>query len=629
MKLKLSVQLTGKQKQKLYCILLSAVLLVGAVCIRAQSWFPDGALWSVLLFLVPYAPVGLSVLKKSVANVLHGHLLDENFLMSIATVGAFCIGEYPEAVFVMLFYQVGELFEGIAVGRSRKSISDLMNICPESACVVRNGEEVTVLPEEVAVGELLVLRPGERVPLDGRVERGHGQLDTRSLTGESVPKTVCEGDSIISGCVNLDGLLYVRVEKAYGESTVSRILELVENSAEVKSKTEARITSFARWYTPVVVGSAALLAVVPSLITGDWINWVRTALIFLVVSCPCALVISVPLSYFGGLGCASKYGILVKGANYLDALAKADTVVFDKTGTLTVGSFDVTQICSAQEGQERSLLRYAAAAEQFSTHPIAVSVCRAYARTGGALPAADEVKELAGQGICATVEGASVAVGNGRLMSTLGISAPEDACEGSCVYVAVDGSYFGKLLLSDALKAHAKEAQEALRACGVRRRELLTGDREEVAEQVARELEMDGYSARLLPADKVERVERLLQEKQGSLLFVGDGINDAPVLARADVGIAMGALGSDAAIEAADVVLTDDKPEKVAVAVSIAKFTVKVAKQNIWFALTVKGVFLVLSVFHLTGLWAATFADVGVSVIAILNAMRTLNAKIK
>lgn len=629
MKRKLSVQLTGKQKQKLYCILLSAVLLVGAVCLRAQAWFPEGALWSVLLFLVPYAPVGLSVLKKSAANVVHGQLLDENFLMSLATVGAFCIGEYPEAVFVMLFYQVGELFEGIAVARSRKSISDLMDICPESACVVRNGEEVTVLPEEVAVGELLVIRPGERVPLDGKVERGCGQLDTRSLTGESAPKAVREGDGIVSGCVNLDGVLYVRTEKLYGESTVSRILELVENSSEVKSKTESRITSFARWYTPAVVGSAVLLAVIPSLVTGDWISWLRTALIFLVVSCPCALVISVPLSYFGGLGCASKYGILVKGANYLDALSKADTVVFDKTGTLTVGSFDVTQIRSAQAGAEQSLLRYAAAAEQFSTHPIAVSVCRAYAKSGEEIPAARDVHELAGQGVCATVEGVSVAVGNGRLMSTLGIAVSEAPCDGSCVHVAADGVYLGSILLSDVLKEHAKEAQEALRACGVRRRELLTGDREEAAAQVARELEMDGYSARLLPADKVERVEQLLKEKQGSLLFVGDGINDAPVLARADVGIAMGALGSDAAIEAADVVLTDDKPEKIAVAVSIAKFTVRVAKQNIWFALTVKALFLVLSVFHLTGLWAATFADVGVSVIAILNAMRTLNAKIK
>ncbi len=629
MKMKNNLQLTKKQKKKLYRILFSALLLVGAMLAQKQSWFPQGVLWSILLFLVPYLPVGFEVLKKSAENVVHGQLLDENFLMSIATVGAFCIGEYPEAVFVMLFYQVGELFEGIAVGRSRKSISDLMNICPDSACVLRDGEEVVVSPDEVAVGELVVLRPGERVPLDGRVERGRSQLDTRSLTGESVPRAVEVGDSVISGCVNLDGLLYVRVEKIYGESTVSRILELVEHSSTVKSKTENQITSFARWYTPTVVVSALLLAVIPSLITGDWVGWLRTALIFLVVSCPCALVISVPLSYFGGLGCASKHGILVKGANYLDALSKADTVVFDKTGTLTVGSFGVTQICPAREGQQEMLLRYGAAAEQFSTHPIAVSICRAYEKTGGTLPLASDVKENAGQGVCATVEGRAVAVGNGRLMQSVGITVDDEASDGSCIHVAADGVYIGKILLSDALKENAKEAQEALLSCGVRHRELLTGDREEVARKVAQELGMDGYSAQLLPADKVERVEQLLKEKQGSLLFVGDGINDAPVLARADVGIAMGALGSDAAIEAADVVLTDDKPEKIAAAISIARFTVKVARQNIWFALTVKGLFLVLSVFHLTNLWAATFADVGVSVIAILNAMRTLNARVK
>ena len=624
-----NIQLTKKQKRKLCRIILSALLLVGAVLLQRMPFFPSGVLWSILLFLVPYLPVGFDVLKKSIENVLHGQLLDENFLMSIATVGAFCIGEYPEAVFVMLFYQVGELFEGIAVGRSRKSISALMNICPDSACVLRGGEEVTVSPDEVAVGELIVIRPGERIPLDGLVESGQSQLDTRSLTGESVPRTVETGDSVISGFVNLDGLLYVRVEKVYGESTVSRILELVEHSSTVKSKTENQITSFARWYTPSVVISALLLAVIPSVITGNWVGWLRTALIFLVVSCPCALVISVPLSYFGGLGCASKHGILIKGANYMDALAKADTVVFDKTGTLTVGSFGVTQICPEQDGQQALLLRYGAAAEQFSTHPIATSVCRAYAKTNGTLPTATEVQEIAGQGVCATVEGKRIAVGNHRLMNALGISVQEDKAEGTCVYVAADGAYIGRILLSDVLKERAREAQDALLSCGVRRRELLTGDCEEAARSVALALHMDGYSAQLLPADKVERVEQLLAEKQGSLVFVGDGINDAPVLARADVGIAMGALGSDAAIEAADVVLTDDKPEKIATAISIAKFTVRIAKQNIWFALTVKALFLVLSVFHLTNLWAATFADVGVSVIAILNAMRTLNARVK
>ena len=612
--------LTRKQTNHLLRILGAGLLLLVAVILSKTGALPEGKWYiAIPVFLVPYLLVGWDVLWAAVLNVAHGQLLDEHFLMMIATIGAFVIGEYPEAVFVMLFYQVGELFQSIAVGRSRKSIAALMDIRPDTATVERDGAEVTLSPDEVNVGEVIVVRPGEKIPLDGSVVEGTSELNTVSLTGESALREVAVGDEVISGCVNVSGLLRVKVEKPFGESTVSKILELVENSEMVKSKTENAITKFARIYTPSVVAGAVLLALIPSLVTGDWHRWVYSALIFLVVSCPCALVISVPLSYFGGLGAASKRGVLIKGANHLEALAALKTAVFDKTGTLTKGCFAVSEVHA--DGMENDrLLSLAASAEQYSNHPIAQSLRDA---AGANLPAASDVEEIAGHGVRATVDGHRVLVGNRRLMEKEGIDYTVPAGLGTVILVACDGKFAGSVLIADQVKPESAEALAALRQDGVDRLVMLSGDRREVAEDVAKKLGIDECHAELLPGDKADLVGKMLAEKaSGTLAFVGDGVNDAPVLARADVGIAMGALGSDAAIEAADVVLMDDDPRGIAKAVKIARKTRVIVWENITLALVIKLGFMALSVFNLVGMWAATFADVGVAVIAILNAMR-------
>ena len=621
------MNLSKSQKRELFRIFLSGALLLLLGGLMIGNVLPVAWYIRLPFFLVPYFLVGFGVWRKAILNLAHGQLLDENFLMCIATVGALVLGEYPEAVFVMLFYKVGELFESIAVGKTRRSIASLMDIRPDEARVERNGGEEVIDPDDVQVGDVIVVRPGEKIPLDGVVIEGKSELNTLSLTGESAPREVCEGDEVISGCVNISGLLRLRVTKPFGESTVSKILELVENSALVKSKAENAVTKFAHWYTPAVVAVALLLAVVPSVLTGEWQRWLQTALIFLVVSCPCALVISVPLSYFGGLGCASRHGVLVKGANWLEALSATDTVVFDKTGTLTEGSFTVTSLHPVRGVEKGELLRLCAAAEQNSNHPIALSLQRACADGNiGDLPHA-AVEELPGRGVRAEIDGRLVLAGNHALLEEEGISYTVPQEVGSVVYVAADGAFLGSIVISDTIKADAAQAIERFRASGVRRTVMLTGDREESAKAVAEQLTIDEYHAGLLPADKVTRVEELLKDKRGTLVFVGDGVNDAPVLARADVGIAMGALGSDAAIEAADVVLMDDQPAKIVDAIRISRFTRRIVWQNIVFALGIKALFLVLSVFDLTNMWAATFADVGVAVIAILNAMRTLRYK--
>ena len=622
------MKLSKSQQKALLRILLSGAMLILLGGLWIGNLLPK--LWYVRLplFLIPYALVGWDVWRKAVLNVAHGQLLDENFLMCLATVGALVLQEYPEAVFVMLFYQVGELFQSIAVGRSRRSIAALMDIRPDEARVARDGEELVIDPDDVSVGEILVVRPGERIALDGVVTEGRSELNTLSLTGESIPREVDVGDEVISGCVNISGLLHIRVTKPFGESTVSKILELVENSALVKSKAENAVTKFAHWYTPAVVVCAVLLALIPSLATGEWQRWLQTALIFLVVSCPCALVISVPLSYFGGLGCASRHGVLVKGANWLEALAKADTVVFDKTGTLTEGSFSVTSVQPTDRVDKAELLRLCASAEQHSNHPIAQSLRDACRAEGLPLYSQRTAREIPGQGVSAEIDGRSVLVGNASLMMQEKIDFASVESFGTVVYIAADRRYLGAIVISDTLKADAADAVAGLRASGVRRTVMLTGDRAEAAKAVAEGLGIDAYRAELLPADKVKHVEALLQESRGTLVFVGDGVNDAPVLARADVGIAMGALGSDAAIEAADVVLMDDQPSKITAAIRISRFTRRIVWQNILFALGIKALFLILSVFNLTNMWAATFADVGVAVIAILNAMRTLRYRV-
>ena len=607
-----------KQKRSLYAILIAAALFIVALLLPVEG------VWELLAYLIPYGVIGWKVIWKAVKNISRGQVFDENFLMCVASVGAMCAGDYKEAVAVMLFYQVGELFESCAVGKSRRSIAALMDIRPDVAHVERGGALADVDPEEVEIGEYIVVRPGERVPLDGEVIEGASTLDTAALTGESVPREIHPGEDVISGCINLSGVLRVRVNKRFGESTVARILELVENASSNKAKSENFITKFARWYTPAVCLSALLLAVVPSLITGDWGEWVSRALIFLVVSCPCALVISVPLSFFGGIGGASANGILIKGGNFVETLAQVDTVVFDKTGTLTQGNFEVTAI-HPEKVPEQELLEIAALAENYSTHPISASLKRAFG-----LPLDEsrisDVEELSGKGVIATVDGKNVAVGNGKLMSYIGVDWHECENSGTIVHVAADGAYMGHIVISDMLKPQSKAAIQALKDCGVKQSVMLTGDRRDVAEAVARELGVDQVHSELLPADKVAQVEKLLshQQKGEKLAFVGDGINDAPVLSRADVGIAMGALGSDAAIEAADVVLMDDNPQKIATAIRISKRTLTIVHQNIVFALGVKFIVLILSALGLGNMWIAVFADVGVSVLAILNAMRAL-----
>ena len=606
-------------------IAVSAVLLIAAVLVPYQG------LWRFALFLPAYFVIGWDVLWRAVRNIAHGQVFDENFLMALATVGAFCTGffgqgEYPEAVFVMLFYQVGELFQSYAVGKSRKSIASLMDIRPDYANVERDGKLLQVDPEEVAVGDTITVKAGEKIPLDGLVLEGSSLVNTSALTGESVPRQVRPGDSVISGCVNQNGLLRVQVTKAFGESTVQKILDLVENASSKKAKAENFITKFARYYTPVVVFCALALAVVPPLFVGDWTGWVQKALIFLVVSCPCALVISVPLSFFGGIGGASRQGILVKGGNYLEVLADTELVVFDKTGTLTKGVFQVTAIHPEGVSQQE-LLELAALAESYSDHPISRSLKEAW---GKALDTArvGQVEELSGRGVCAQVDGKEVWAGNGKLMEEIGLAYRPSGQVGTVVHVAAEGRYLGYILIADEVKPDAKEAIAALKAQGVKKTVLLTGDAKDVGEAVAQELGLDEAYTQLLPGDKVERVEALLQETspKGKLAFVGDGINDAPVLSRADIGIAMGALGSDAAIEAADLVLMDDKPSKIAKAMEISKRTLRIVRQNIVFALAVKLLVLMLTPFGLANLWEAVFADVGVMVLAILNASRALQA---
>ena len=615
--------MTKKQKKMLSRILISAVLFLLLYTVPVQG------VVRLLLYLIPYAVIGWDVLWRAVKNIRNGQVFDENFLMSIDTIGAFGCGEYPEAVAVMLFYQVGELFQSVAVGRSRQSIAALMDIRPDYANMERDGQLVQVDPDEVAVGDTIVIKAGERVPLDGIVTQGNSALDTAALTGESLPRDVAAGDEVISGCVNLSGLLHVRVTRPFGESTVAKILDLVENSSEKKAKAEHFITKFARYYTPAVVFAALALAVIPSLLLeGGWGVWVPRALNFLVVSCPCALVISIPLSFFGGIGGASKHGILVKGSNYLEALARAGIVVFDKTGTLTRGTFEVTVI-HPQQLSEQELLELAALAEHFSTHPISLSI-QAACRPAPDPARVTDVKEIAGRGVQAVVDGRTVLAGNQKLMDQFQISF-EDRCRhmGTIIHVAVDGEYAGHIVISDQPKPEATQALSDLKAAGVRRTVMLTGDAQSAAEGVARELGLDEFHAELLPGDKVDQVERLLAQKQPkeNLVFVGDGINDAPVLSRADIGVAMGALGSDAAIEAADIVLMDDDLSKLAQAVRIARKTLSIVRQNIVFALAVKGLVLVLSALGYVGMWWAVFADVGVSVLAILNASRMLRAK--
>ena len=617
-------------------IVVTTLLLIAAVVVEKTCSLPT---WGLLLvYLVPYLLIGHDTLKEAAEGLAHGDAFDEHFLMSVATLGALAIGflpgaenQFPEAVFVMLFFQVGELFEGYAEGKSRDSIAHLMDIRPDAAHVERHGEVQTVVPDQVQPGETIVIKPGERVPLDGVVLEGHTALNTVALTGESAPRDVAEGDEVISGCVNLSGLIKVRTTKCYGESTVAKIIHLVEDAGQHKSKSEAFITRFARIYTPIVVGAAVLLALVPPLCSGHFAaafpTWLYRALMFLVVSCPCALVISVPLTFFGGIGGASRRGILVKGANYIDVLSRLHTVVFDKTGTLTHGQFAVEAV-HPDLCDERQLLHLAAHVEHFTTHPIGAALRDAFPEEATDGCSVTGVEEVAGQGIKARVEGRMVCVGNTKMMDAVGARWHDCHCVGTIIHVAIDGIYAGHIVINDRIKDDSAEAVTQLAALGVERTVMLTGDRQEVAADVAAKLHLTDFKADLLPADKVEQVERLKREtpQGGYLAFVGDGINDAPVLARADVGIAMGALGSDAAIEAADVVLMDDKPSKIALAVRIARRTLSIARQNVWFAIGVKVAVLLLAAFGLATMWMAVFADVGVTVLAVLNAMRALRA---
>lgn len=621
-------------KKKLWRIIVAALLLAGAFAVEKTTSLP---VWQLLLiYLMPYLLVGYDVIAEAVEGLFHGELFNEDFLMCIATIGALCIGflpgaetQFPEAVFVMLFFQVGELFEDYAEGRSRESISHLMDIRPDTANVLRGGEVSVVAPDTVAVGETIVVKPGEKIPLDGTVLEGSSSLNTVALTGESLPRDVAQGDDVISGCVNISGLLNIRVNKTFGESTASKIINLVENAGENKAKSETFIAKFAKVYTPIVVTLAFVLAFLPPLVSGDFSGnfpvWLQRALTFLVVSCPCALVISVPLTFFGGIGGASKNGILVKGANYMDTLSKLGTIVFDKTGTLTKGQFEVNAV-HPDQFDETQLLHLAAHVERYSTHPIAISLKNAYPNEHDDCTVED-VEEISGHGIRAKVNGDTVCVGNTKMMDSAGAKWHQCHKVGTIIHVAVNGVYVGHIVISDRVKDDSAAAIADLKSLGVKNTVMLTGDREEVGKDVATQLGLDEYHAELLPADKVNAVERLIAEKPAgtTLAFVGDGINDAPVLARADVGIAMGGLGSDAAIEAADVVLMDDKPSKVATAIRIARHTLKIANENVWFAISVKVAVLILAGFGLATMWMAVFADVGVTVLAVLNAMRTLS----
>lgn len=621
--------MTKKQKKVLIRIIVAAILLV------ILHFVPLEGLWLGLLYLIPYAVIGYDILRKAVLGIMHGEVFDENFLMAVATVGAMGLGEYSEGVAVMLFYQIGELFQSVAVGKSRQNISALMDIRPDYANIeAEDGSLEQVDPDDVEIGTIIVVRPGEKVPIDGVVVEGTSTLNTSALTGESVPREITVDQDVISGCVNLTGLLKIRTTKEFGESTVSKILDLVENSSMKKSKSENFITKFARYYTPAVCYSALVLAILPpviNLIMGNpaaWSTWIIRALTFLVISCPCALVISIPLSFFGGIGAASACGILVKGSNYLEAMSETKYVVFDKTGTLTKGVFDVTGIYPGQGFTEEELLEYAAYAESYSSHPISKSLKNAYGKELDASNVSD-VEEISGHGVTAKVNGRQVAAGNAKLMKSLNLAYTENTGVGTVVHVAVDGNYAGYILISDVIKDGAKEAIASLKNSGVKKCIMLTGDSKTVAEHVSGELKLDEVHSELLPADKVSCVEKLLQEKgaKEKLAFVGDGINDAPVLSRADIGIAMGALGSDAAIEAADVVLMDDNPAKIALAMRISRKCLRIVYENIVFALAVKAICLILGALGIANMWVAIFADVGVMVLAVLNAIRCLRIK--
>lgn len=614
--------MSRKQKRNVFRIAFAAVLFV-------VVWaLPTDGVVRLLTFLVPYAIVGYDVVFEALRNIAHGQVFDENFLMSVATIGAFFVADYPEAVAVMLFYQVGELFQSIAVGKSRKSIAALMDIRPDYANVLRDGDVKTVSPEEVEIGEIIEIKPGEKIPLDAVVTKGETTVNTAALTGESVPVTCRVGDAVISGSVNQNGRIEARVTSVFGESTVSKILDLVENATSKKAKSENFITRFAKYYTPCVVFAALALALIPPLLFKQPFSvWVTRALTFLVVSCPCALVVSVPLTFFCGIGGASRQGVLIKGANYLETLSKAETVVFDKTGTLTNGTFTVVAI-HPQQISERELLDLTATAESVSSHPIATSILKAYGEPIDKTRIGN-IEELSGRGIHAVIDGKSVYVGNGVLMQSVGVDFHECKTVGTTVHIAVDGLYAGHIVIADTVKPDAKSAVEQLKASGIRKTVMLTGDSDTVGQAVAKELGMDEAYTQLMPDDKVEKTEKLLAEKntKSTLAFVGDGINDAPVLARADVGIAMGALGSDAAIEAADVVLMDDKPAKLVTALKISRKTMRIVRQNIVFALSVKAVVLLLSAFGLASMWVAVFADVGVMILAVCNAVRAMRWK--
>ena len=617
--------MTKKQKRML-------MRIGGATALFISGMVLEDSIVGVVLLLAAYALIGWDILWRAAVNIRHGRVFDENFLMAVATIGAIALGDYSEGVAVMLLYQIGEWFQGYAVQRSRRSISSLMDIRPDTARVLRDGAEEEVFPDEVEVGETIIVHPGERVPLDGIITKGEGLLDTSALTGESMPRAVHEGNEIISGCINQTGVLEVEVTTPYEESTVERILSLVEEATDKKATTEAFITRFARWYTPAVVIGAVLLALIPPLVTGDPFGmWIYRALTFLVISCPCALVISVPLSFFAGIGGASRAGILIKGGNYLEALAKADTVVFDKTGTLTKGSFHVTSVIPAEGFKEEDVLFYAANAERYSTHPIGRSILRAFTGGGNTTEETDvhAMEENAGRGISAHINGHFILLGTHDLLTAKKTVNIPPVPHTGAVYLSVDGRFAGVVHVADEIKEDAAEAVRALKERGIRETVMLTGDSRPIGMSVGKSLGIDTIHAELLPQDKVAQVEtRLASQKEGkTLAYVGDGINDAPVLARADVGIAMGALGSDAAIEAADVVLMTDEPRKIATAIDIARKTMRIAWQNIIFAIGIKGIVLVLGALGLAGLWAAIFADVGVTVLAILNAMRALHVK--
>lgn len=615
--------MTGKLKKRLYRIIVSAIFFFSGM-ILPHSLLPY--LHEILL-ISAYVIVGYDVILKAVKNIMRGKVFDENFLMTIATFGAFALKDYDEATAVMLFYQIGELFQSYAINQSRKSISDLMDIRPDYANVKRDGEIVTVDPEEVSVGDEIVIKAGERVPLDAVIISGRSTLDTSALTGESLPRDVSEGDAILSGCININGLLTATVIKEYGESTVSKVLDLVENASSKKSTSENFITKFARYYTPTVVIAAALLATIPPLVLSEpFSGWVKRSLIFLVISCPCALVISIPLSFFGGIGGAAKRGILVKGSNYLEAMAQADTVVFDKTGTLTKGVFAVEEICPAPSFDKDGLIRAAAFAECFSSHPIAASLRKAYGMDIDQ-SLVKNVSEIAGKGLSAEVDGITVHAGNKKLMEEIGVICQDTPDYATVVHVAYDGKYMGYILINDVIKDDSAAAIADLKASGIKKTVMLTGDNKVAGERVGNMLGLDKVYTQLLPGDKVDKVEELLKEQgeNSKLAFVGDGINDAPVLARADIGIAMGALGSDAAIEAADIVIMTDEPSKIATAIRISKKTLSIARQNTVFALVIKIGVMILGALNMANMWAAVFADVGVAVIAILNSLRALN----